>query len=124
MMKKQTTYGLALILATPLCAQGWLYSPRHLNTKNEGVRQSYYFGAFANGRNQIADGENRQAALITAFNVRRDFQMNYNEYSGMGRKWTNVKVTIGEGSIEKFSATFSANFMTTPCSMEPGASPL
>lgn len=107
-------YGLAFVLAAPLCAQGVLYSPPHLDSKTEGGRYAYYFYRYPGGRSQWADGENRgKVAVITAISTRLDYR-SYSTFTGPGRKWTNVKVMFGEGDISKFSTTFSSNMTTTP----------
>jgi len=113
-MKKQMIYGLALALAAPLGAQGFLYSPKDLDSKTEGTYYCYYFGGFSNARQQYADGENSgKAAVIAAFNVRLDYR-SHTSTTAPGRKWTNVMMSIGEGSVSGFSTTFSSNFTTTP----------
>jgi hypothetical protein len=106
--------GLALVLAAPLCAQGVIYSPTHLDSKTEGQYYGYYLSGFSNARQQYGDGENRgKVAVIGAVNLRLDYR-SHTTSTAQGRKWTNLKVSIAEGDVAKFGNTFASNMTSTP----------
>jgi hypothetical protein len=113
-MKKAMLYGLGLVLAAPLFAQGAIYSPKDL-ASTEGQYYGYYFFRYSEPRWQQCDGENRgKVAVIASIAVRLDGTYNYNTSYGMGRTWSNVQLMISEGDLNNFTATFSTNATTTP----------
>jgi hypothetical protein len=113
-MKKPILYGLGLVLAAPLFAQGAIYSPKDLQSA-EGQYYAYYFFRYSDSRWQNCDGENRgKVAVIASIQIRLDGTYNYNTSYGMGRTWSNVQLTISEGDLNKFSNTFAANATATP----------
>lgn len=113
-MSKQLIYGLGLVFAAPLCAQTVLYSPKNLDTKTEGLYYGYYLGGFSSAHQQYGDGENRgKVAVIGAINLRLDYR-SHTSTTAPGRKWTNVKVSIAEGDVSKFTNTFASNMTSTP----------
>jgi hypothetical protein len=113
-MRTLLVSGLALVLAAPVCTQGVLYSPKNLDTKTEGTLYGYYHGRYPNGHVQYADGENAgKAAVIKSISMRLDAR-NFTAFLAPGRKWTNVKVSVAEGSVSSFTTRFSTNMTTTP----------
>jgi len=113
-MNKHVLCGMGFVLVAPLCAQGVLYSPTHLDSKTEGQYYGYYFSAFPNARQQYGDGENRgKVGVIGAINMRLDYR-SHTSTTAPGRKWTSVKVSIAEGDVAKFGVTFATNMTSTP----------
>jgi hypothetical protein len=113
-MKRQLICGLGLALASPLLAQGAIYSPKNLQS-TEGQYYAYYFFRYSDSRWQNCDGENRgKVAVIASIQIRLDGTYTYNTSYGMGRTWKNVQLTISEGDLNKFSNTFASNATATP----------
>lgn len=114
-MNKLMIYGLGIALAAPLSAQNnTLYSPPGLDTKTEGYYYGYYGFRYPNARVQFIDGENRgTTAVIGALHMRLDYR-SHTSTTTVGRKWTSVMMSIGEGNIDQFSNTFANNFTTSP----------
>jgi len=113
----QYTVGFGLILGAPLVAQSQMSSPAGYLT-TEGNTHSNYFGGWADGRQQFANGdlEGTAAAVIEVA-----YRLDYRDYSaaeGGGRKWANVTLHASECASDRanvqLSPEWATNSTTTP----------
>jgi len=112
-MQKLILPALTLVLSVPALAQNTTTSPIGLELTN-GNYFSYYFGRYAEGRYQVADGELRNKALsITQIDFRLDAR-SYGTTTGTSRTWTRVTVDISEADVERLSQNWVLNATSTP----------
>jgi hypothetical protein len=116
-MPRNRTLVAALLCCTTLmvcadtAAQSYASSPRGL-LSTEGDVESYLFGAYPDARHMLFDGELRNSALLLReVALRDDFRPNTTT-SSMGRRWSDVKLSIGECDMNSVFPTFSQNSIT------------
>ena len=79
----------------------------------EGAGNYFDFGSWANGRLMLLDGEMRGSArALKAVELRLDHRRYVN--GAQGRWWRNLAIDVSHCDIDKASATFSQNPVTTP----------
>ncbi len=100
-------------LSASALAQPALYSPNRKGDPTlsvEGKHYSYYLGRYQNERYQSIDGENKgTAAAITQLAFRIDNRSHSSSFTGGGRNWSSVKLSLSETT--KF-ATMSTTWAT------------
>jgi hypothetical protein len=119
-MKRPLYLSICLMATSPLWAQGTIVSPPGFETI-EGNAYAYLLGGYASGHFQFGDGELRGTKrTFTQVSFWLDHQ-NHTSDTAMGRKWTQVSLSMSETDWTKFTNTFTANQLTTPVEVFNGA---
>ncbi|MHC4514396.1 MAG: hypothetical protein ACYTGW_21620 [Planctomycetota bacterium] len=96
-----------ICLAAPLLAQNYSTIPAgHLAT--EGANYGLYFGSRSSMRAQILNSDhNGKVRVFTEASARLDGGRSASQF--FARTWTNVTLTVGEGSYANASSNFAQN---------------
>jgi len=97
-----------LLLCGHTTAQTHVTSPTGL-LGVEGDVESYLFGAYPSARHMLFDGEFlKSTMLVKEVAMRIDFRASTST-SSMGRTWSDVRLSVGEGDMDNIVPTFSLN---------------
>ena len=121
-MFKLTTAALALSLVSPAFGQAssaFTTPPGYLTTEGTNIGTtssgySYYFGRYANGHYQVADGEIKAMGVKILNSV--GFRLDYRSHStgtAQARKWSNVTLSLAACDFTKMTRTYSTNAIGT-----------
>jgi hypothetical protein len=119
-MVRSLHLSVCLVATAPLWAQGTFVSPPAFAAV-EGDAYAYHPCVYADAHYQLGDGELRGKALaLTQVSFRLDYQ-NHNSNSAMGRKWTEVALSLSDTDWTQFTSTFAKNQLSTPVEVFKGA---
>lgn len=109
-MKTLQVLLICACLAAPAFAQNYASVPSgYLTTESD--RYSLHFGSRASMRAQILNSEHKgKVRVFTEASARLDGGRAASQF--VGRSWTNVALTVAEGSYASASATFAQNLAT------------
>ncbi len=101
------------VFCLPGLAQSTITSPPGYVTA-DGNSTCFYFGRYADGRFQMADGELRGRVMtMSQVDLRLD-NRNHTTATATGRSWRRVSLEMSDTDVENMSLTWDDNNLSTP----------
>lgn len=112
-MQRALVCAAALLLgAAPAAQSYWTAPPGYENRATDWW--SGFLGQFVEGRMQLLDSSvNSLAATMLRVEYRTAAHVNYSAFNGMGRTWSNTRITIGPCANRQATTDFSKNYKAT-----------